>query len=302
MAGSFTHLRGAVLILPWLVWLFVIDIVVSALLPFTPLFPNSCYRLSSAAAESVWVWIQHVFTRNNGATITVSGDVLPQAESAVVVVNHVSWCDFYMIQALAIRSGMLGRCRYFAKTQLKWVPFLGWGLWVLGMPMVSRRWDKDKRELNRVFFGIVVRKWPTWLISFSEATRYTPEKYAESVAWCSAHGHPQPMHLLYPRTKGFVATVQHLRQAAHVKAVYDLAIAYQHGTEFQAAPSMWDTLRLPNLSDESRGEGYRFHVHVRRFPISELPETDEELAKWLEQRWVEKGLWLEEKRLEWAST
>ncbi|CRJ86180.1 hypothetical protein BN1723_000088 [Verticillium longisporum] len=91
----------------------------------------------------------------------------------------------------------------------------------------------------------------------------------------------------------------HLRQAPHVKAVYDLTIAYQHGDEWHAEPTIWDTLSVPGLSDRL---GYRFHVHVRRFPLESLPEKDEDLAKWLEERWVEKGEWLEEKRVEWAAT
>lgn len=45
------------------------------------------------------------------------------------------------------------------------------------------------------------------------------------------------MHLLYPRTKGFVATVQRIRHAPHVKAVYDLTIAYQHNGKFFEAPT-----------------------------------------------------------------
>lgn len=106
------------------------------------------------------------------------------------------------------------------------------------------------------------------------------------------------MHLLYPRTKGFITTVQHLRKAAHVKAVYDVTIAYQRGKDFHAAPTMWDTLSVPWLSSRL---GYKFHVHVRRFPLENLPTDDEKLAKWLENLWVEKGEWLDVKKAEWAS-
>lgn len=144
----------------------------------------------------------------------------------------------------------------------------------------------------------LTRQYPG-LISFSEATRFTPKKYEETAAWCEKNDRPLPLHLLYPRTKGFVTTVQHLRQAPHVKAVYDLTIAYQHGDTWHEAPSMWDTLRLSGLSD---GGGYKFHVHTRRFPLEELPHTDQELAKWLEQRWIEKGQWLEKMRREWSKT
>ena len=106
-----------------------------------------------------------------------------------------------------------------------------------------------------------------------------------------------PKHLLYPRSKGFVSTVQHLRQAEHVKAVYDMTIAYQRGAEFMAAPDMLDSLILGKLSQRHK---YRFHVHVRRFELRDLPETDLELAKWLEQRWLEKGEWLAEQKERWA--
>ncbi|TDZ21925.1 1-acyl-sn-glycerol-3-phosphate acyltransferase delta [Colletotrichum sidae] len=302
MAGSgsmLTHLRGAAILTPWVLWLLLADTVISLQLPLKLLAPNFVYNSSSRIAETVWYWIQVIFERYNGANLTFSGDAIPRGESAIVVANHVGWADFYMIQALAIKAGMLGRCRYFAKIQLRIVPFLGWGLWAMGMPMVSRNWSKDRHELDRAFSGIVNRQWPTWLISFSEATRFTKKKYEQSIVWCKESGRPQPKHLLYPRTKGFITTVQHLRQAPHIKAVYDVTIAYQRGNDFQTAPTMWDTLSVPGLSSR---HGYKFHVHVRRFPLDTLPTDDEKLAKWLENLWVEKGEWLSVKKAEWAST
>ncbi|KJZ79107.1 hypothetical protein HIM_01258 [Hirsutella minnesotensis 3608] len=293
-----THLRGIALCLPWVVYLLFADAAISLLLPLRPFAPNLVYNASSKIAETVWSWIQALFERTNGAHIECSGDVLPEGESAVVVANHVAWPDFYMIQTLAQRARMLSRCRYFAKRQLRFVPFLGWGLWSMGMPLVSRNWLKDESELRRVFSGVVQDRFPMWLVSFSEATRFSKRKYDESQAWCKKMDKPQPMHLLYPRTKGFVATVQHLRKASHVKAVYDLCIAYQHQGKFQTAPSMWETMSVPGLS---RQRGFKFHVHARRFPIESLPDTDSELAQWLEDRWVEKGQWLEEKRQKWLS-
>jgi hypothetical protein len=91
--------------------------------------------------------------------------------------------------------------------------------------------------------------------------------------------------------------VQHLRQAPHVKAVYDFTIAYQHANQFHKTPNMWETLKFPGISSRY---GYKFHVHARRFPIEELPQSDEGLAKWLEQRWLEKGEWLDARKEEWT--
>lgn len=157
----FTTLRGLVIIIPWAFYLVLMDLVCSILLPFSYFFPDGVYNASSFVAFTNWNWIQCIFEICNGGVITMSGDKVPQGESAIVISNHVSWTDFYMIQALAIRAGMLGRCRWFAKIELRWVPLLGWGIWAMGMPMVSRQWTKDKKELDRVFAGITVRKWPS---------------------------------------------------------------------------------------------------------------------------------------------
>ncbi|PQE04023.1 1-acyl-sn-glycerol-3-phosphate acyltransferase protein [Rutstroemia sp. NJR-2017a BVV2] len=292
-----TSIRGVLLVIPWLLELVLMDVLISLFLPFSYLFPNWVYNASSFIAFTNWNWIQFIFEVFNGGKISISGDVLPEGETAIVIANHVSWTDFYMIQALAIRAGMLSRCRWFAKIELRWVPLLGWGIWGMGMPMVSRNWLKDKKELDRVFAGVVVKKWPQWLISFSEATRFTPKKYEETKIWCKENNRPVPKHLLYPRTKGFVTTVQHLRKAEHVKAVYDMTIAYSRHNKFHEAPTIWESLSCGDLSGS---RGYKFHVDVKRFPLDELPETDAELAKWLEQRWLAKGEFLEAKREEWS--
>lgn len=145
---------------PWLVHLGAADLALTLLLPFSLVFPSYTYDLASIIAGSIWRGIQRICVERNGASIIIAGDELPYHESAIVIANHVEWSDFYLIQALAIRAGMLGRCRWFAKKQLKWVPFLGWGLWAMGMPLVGRHWTEDKPGLDRIFGDIKMRGWP----------------------------------------------------------------------------------------------------------------------------------------------
>lgn len=127
------------------------------------------------------------------------------------------------------------------------------------------------------------------LISYSEATRFTPQKYLETVQWCKANNKPIPKYTLYPRTKGFVATVKELRKGSSVRAVYDLTLAYAHGKHFFEAPSMWESISEPRLDQD-----WKFHVHVDRYSIEDLEGlSDSELVSWLEQRWIQKGRRLE---------
>ena len=279
------NIRAFLVLAPWLLHLTLSDLLLSLLLPVSFIAPTTTYHVSSKIAVWVWYGIQLIFTRLNKATISVSGDDLPLNESAVVVCNHVSWTDFYLIQQLALKSNMLAYQRYFAKQQLKWVPFLGWGLWAMGMPLISRNWARDRIELQRVFKGPKQYKWPLWLVSYSEATRFSPQKYLETVQWCKERGKPVLHHTLFPRTKGFVTTVKELRENSSIKAVYDFTIAYAHKGQFLKAPSMWETLSNPNLDQD-----YQFHIHVDRFEISEFAnKSDAELAAWLEHRWQVKS-------------
>src|ERR1700761_7106445 len=108
-----TTLRGVLILIPWACELILMDLILSLLLPVSYFFPNWVYNASSWVAFTNWNWIQVIFEVFNGGQITMSGDELPEGETAIVIANHVSWTDFYMIQALAIRAGMLGRCRWF---------------------------------------------------------------------------------------------------------------------------------------------------------------------------------------------
>lgn len=281
-------IRGALFLTPWLVQLLVADVLLSALLPVSAFAPTFAYDLSSWIAFSVWRGIQYMFTNYNGAKIIVAGDKLPQGETAIVISNHVEWTDFYMIQELALKAGMLSRCRWFAKQQLKWVPFLGWGLWAMGMPLVSRKWMQDEREIKRVFGGVIKQHWPMWLIAYSEATRFTKQKREEGLQWCKANDKVMPKNLLYPRTRGFIASVQGLRKVNHVKAVYDVTIAYAKSNQFQKPPTFSETVFTPHLD-----KLWKFYVHVQRHNLEDLPSADAELADWLVERWIQKGEKLE---------
>ena len=54
---------------------------------------------------------------------------------------------------------------------------------------------------------------------------FTKSKHDAAVKFAKAKGLPEPKHVLIPRTKGFVATVQGLRDDL-LDAVYDVTIWY----------------------------------------------------------------------------
>lgn len=215
--------------------------------------------------------------RFNGTRILLSGDEIPMEENAIVVANHQQMPDITTIMALAKSRNRLGDLKFFVKDIIKWVPGIGWGMLFLDCVFVKRNWSSDGAHITKTFHKLVENRIPLWLVSFVEGTRARLSKIEASQQYARLKGLPELRHLLIPRTKGFAATVQGLRE--NISAVYDVTIGYEKGV-----PTLWQYIK---------GSVDRIHVHVRCFPIEEISLLDEEIREWLLDRWVEKDALLE---------
>jgi len=237
-----------------------------------PISPRLVRTINTSLANFWWGSCVLVARKLNGTRIVTTGDELPVRENAILVVNHQEMPDITVIMDLAWRKRRLGHLKFFVKDQLKWVPGVGWGMYLLRFPFLKRNWTRDRDSIIRTFRRLVEGNAPMWLVIFPEGTRIRPHKHERAVAFARERGFAEPRHLLLPRPKGFVAAVQSLR--GHAAAVYDLTIGYEGG--------------VPTLGQYITGIVDRVHLHLRRFPLEELPESDEELATWLRQLWMEK--------------
>ncbi|BFZ53704.1 hypothetical protein PYCC9005_000734 [Savitreella phatthalungensis] len=189
---------------------------------------------------------------------------------------------------------MLGRCRYFAKNALRYVPILGWAMLLCDMIMVRRNWQTDRRQMDKMFDGIRKYKLSMWLITYVEGTRFTKRKAGQSQAWARATGRKELEHCLSPRHRGFAMTVKALRDS-HINYVYDLTLAYRDRKgRIQHAPTPIETHGYGRISDM-----FQFHVHVRRYALDTIPAGEDGAREWLEERWSEKDKLLDGLAREW---
>ncbi|WVR09049.1 hypothetical protein IAU60_006109 [Kwoniella sp. DSM 27419] len=268
------------------------DLMLLVALVIQPFSDGTAWTLACRTGERFWAYMQYHWenTLNARAAIQVSGDPIPTGEGAFVISNHLGYSDYYLVQHLAIRAGMLGRCRYFVKREILRLPLFGWAFWAFGMVLVSRDWTSDSRLLEQSFGRIKKNKYDAWIILYPEGTRRTPGKVLQGQAFARERGKPELKHLLYPRTKGFIATVNALRNS-HIKYIYDLSLLY-------SSPGTSDTYRVPSLaeqlsySDLAR-KGYKYRIHVERTPIADLPHGEAGLKAWCEDAWVRKDRRLE---------
>lgn len=243
-----------------------------------PISGRAFRAFNRALADTWWGWCVILSQRVQGVRLVVTGDVVPEREDAIVFSNHQQMPDITFLMIWARQKHRLGDLKWIVKDVIKYVPGVGWGMVFLDCVFVKRNWTDDHRSIQGVFARIVENRVPHWLVSFPEGTRITEEKLARSRAYAERQGQPPPRHVLVPRTKGFVASVRGLRGRS--TAVYDCTIGYVAGV-----PTLWQYVK---------GYARVAHLHVRRFPMSELPEDDGEVARWLLERFQEKDRLLDE--------
>lgn len=95
-----------------------------------------------------------------------------------------------------------------------------------------------------------------------------------------------------PRTRGFAATIMSFR-SSHIRWVYDLTIIHNSKRAFQDAPS------LVRIHSRSLSPEYQFHIHVKKYWLDDLPDSEDGIRKWVMDRFLEKDAYLAEKEVEW---
>ena len=250
----------------------------TASLAVRPLSRQAFRGFNRWAADLWWGWCVSAAEAIHGTRIEVTGDELPKRENAVVVVNHQQMADITYLMFLARQKGRLGDMKWFVKDPIKYVPGVGWGMLFLDCIFLKRDWLTDRRSIEETFRRLTADRVPVWLMSFVEGTRVTPEKVARSRSFARKRGLEPTDHVLIPRTKGFVATVGAMR--SYADAVYDITIGYPDGV-----PSLWQY---------AQGFTRQAHLHVRRYPMAILPESDAALTTWLLARFREKDALLAE--------
>jgi 1-acyl-sn-glycerol-3-phosphate acyltransferase len=258
--------------------LLAFNVAQTASLAVRPFSPAAFRKFNRWAANTWWGWCVTSAERLHGVHLLVTGDDVPPRENALVLANHQQMPDITFLMAYARSKDRLGDMKWFAKRAIKYVPGVGWGMAFLDCPFVDRSWSRDRASIERTFARLREHHVPLWLITFPEGTRLTPSKAEASRAYAVARGLPATTHVLHPRSKGFVASVQGLRD--HIDAVYDVTIGYEQGV-----PTLWQYVK---------GWAKVAHLHVRRTPIAAMPRDDAALARWLQQRFVDKDRLLDE--------
>lgn len=163
----------------------------------------------------------------------------------------------------------------------------------MGHIFVKRNWEKDRSGIEQTFESFKKYQFPAWIVSFVEGSRFSSIKKQESKQYCVQNNYPPLEHVLFPRSKGFTATMMAFKNS-YIKVVYDFTIAFQHDLKgFGHSIAITDAM-FSNI------EHFRVFIDCKRYLISELPNSEEGLSQWLKERYYEKDAFLKSMKYKWS--
>lgn len=106
------------------------------------------------------------------------------------------------------------------------------------------------------------------LLLNAEGTRFTAKKLEASQKFAREKGLPVLKYHLTPRTKGFTASIPHMR--GKIPAIYDVQINFKPNDPVK-----------PTITNLLLGKRVTAYLYIQRIPLEEVPEGDEAASKWL---------------------
>lgn len=231
------------------------------------LFSVHYSRKSVCFLFGLWLGLwPFLFEKINKTRVIFCGERVPAKERVLLIANHRTEVDWMYLWDLALRKGCLGYIKYVLKSSLMKLPIFGWGFRILEFIPVERKWELDQSVMRRMLSTYSDRHDPLWLAVFPEGTDYAEQKCKRSQKYAAENGLPVLKNVLLPKTRGFYACLETLRNS--LDAVYDVTIAYKN-----QCPTFLDNLFGVDPSE--------VHMHIRRIPLKEIPASENEAADWL---------------------
>lgn len=202
------------------------------------------------------------------------------ADHGIFLANHGYELDWVGAWLVTDKFGQLASCKAMLKSDLKYLPVVGWSWALSDQLFLDRNWEKDKHKFGSSM-DVLLRYEPMVATFFCEGTRFTKDQVEASQKFAEERGLVAPKHHLIPRTKGFVAVMSHIKKRQQENPnlkvyIYNAQIAYEETGALNIADIM------------KRGLRPKGHIYFERISLDEVPNDDEACAQWLHDLYLRK--------------
>ncbi|CAL4118161.1 unnamed protein product, partial [Meganyctiphanes norvegica] len=210
-------------------------------------------------------------------------EALKKKESVLYISNHQSTVDWLIADMVSVRAGCIGHLRYIMKDSLQMLPLYGHYFYAHGCIYVKRGKFNQGKMINALNY----LRHPnicTWLVIFPEGTRYypkTPKVIEKSQQYARDNNVQVLKHHLTPKSRGTWLAVEHLHEK--LDAIYDVSVFYDGIVAKDGVRGC-----APQLIEFLMGRCKKVHIHLRRIPMNEVPNNEEDLKTWMHNFYLEK--------------
>ncbi|KAK9462943.1 uncharacterized protein V1516DRAFT_671567 [Lipomyces oligophaga] len=268
-------------------------------------FPQLSATGTVMAASSLWGYLLFLVQTVKGCQISFSGDALDPRTSAILICNHRSMADYFLLAALSTFYRVNGYLVIVNWRSVFTVPSLKWlflSLWV------RQDWTLAPEEMQKLFS--LFHSGPYWMTIFPEVICFDSDVAFEHRRYCSLNGLTELHYCLYPRFEASVPILSYLMEQATVDYVYDITFFYEKNSSLGTDPKFVSssalepsssslkssdpkrtcTITTPTLRDIlfDKAQTWHLHVHVDRLPVAAIPRDEIALERWLERVWIKK--------------
>lgn len=199
-------------------------------------------------------------------------------KSYLLISNHLSAVDIVALQH--VFNHRIPFLKFFIKSQLRYVPLLGFAWWALDFPFMKRysqeylKRHPEKRGKDLETTKKMCERFkgsPTSIVNFVEGTRLTPQKHLEQKS--------PYQYLLLPKTGGIAFALEVMGD--QFSEILDVTIFYPQGEV-----SLWDLFC---------GRIRCIHMDIQPRPLPSVfgsyaddPTVREKFQVWMSKVWDEK--------------
>jgi hypothetical protein len=210
-------------------------------------------------------------------------------DNILILSNHVSFVDWWIIYFIALRVGTARFVRFVTKEAIKFIPGLGFAAYFHDFLFVKRDWKTDQVRIKRFIEDFVIsRVHHIWICIFPEGTFVDSgeEKVVDASQKFMRDNYPgmNPFnYVLFPKAKGFEA----ITRASNLKSILNLTWIYsfKNGTH-TACPLLetGKTRKIPSTIDLISNPPEAVYIHASLEEYDNSVDTRE----WLKDRFQEK--------------
>ncbi|KAJ1836614.1 hypothetical protein LPJ63_000106 [Coemansia sp. RSA 2711] len=200
----------------------------------------------------------------------------------MVISNHQTYFDWIIIWIVSYFVRCHGFMKIILKAELKRVPVFGWGMYFLDFIFLKRKWADDKQTFKDHMQRIVAHEDPAWLLIFPEGTVICEKRTAISDKYAEKMGLRRPEHTLLPRVSGSRVCLSQLRP--RIEYLYDLTIGYEGLKSGDIPENEYGLVSMYGKCVYPR----EIHIHVKRYPVADIPDDEEGFSQWMHNVFVEK--------------